>query len=201
MSLVCGGLPETGKTNTSFLIARLWQHDNPDGLLVTNVRSLKIADAHVTGMLELVEYLTRPDVVDVPVLLIVDEGSTHFDARRNRREVEMQWSPLAKRFAKLSVDSIVIGHTLTDLHPEALRLGTLFLFKGEKTSAELYGTLDPSDRIFSDPVAMIEPVEEFPARWYDPDDWSPWSWDLDPGLLDREDVEAVRDGLERGPPE
>ena len=111
----------------------------------------------------------------------------------------MQWSPLAKRFAKLSVDCIIIGHTLTDLHPEALRLGTLFGFKGSKERLELYGTLDPSEREFSDPLTAIEPVEQFPPEWYDANDWSPWAWDVDPGVLEAADVEAVRAAVTSDP--
>ena len=76
---------------------------------------------------------------DIPKAVFIDESSTHFDARTYRREVATQWTPLAKRFAKIGVDFCGnVIHTGKDAHPELKRLSTLSYFKLEKKVVEFY---------------------------------------------------------------
>jgi hypothetical protein len=187
MQIVVGGLPNTGKTNTSLLLARLWQTAYPDGQIWTNMSSLTWSDTFVRSANDLLDLLE--DHADAPhrILIILDEGSTWFDATAYGREVRQQWSPLTKRFAKFGegVDSINVGHTLTDLCPAALRVATAVVWKETQTKGQWYETVDPETRELADPIFphTLENIEKIPDRVYDPDDMSPWRWDLDPDRI------------------
>jgi hypothetical protein len=125
---------------------------------------------------------------DRPKFVMIDEASTHFDARTNRREVATQWTPLAKRFAKIGVDACgLVVHTGKDCHPEAKRLATLAYWKQEKCVAEFFERWPadadhPVDGLLGDPVEDLEST----GAEYDPDDTAPWSWDLDSDLFVRD---------------
>ncbi|MHB9287408.1 hypothetical protein ACKVMT_10275 [Halobacteriales archaeon Cl-PHB] len=181
------GNPETGKTNTLFLLVDLYDLSLEDDLLVlSNVRSWERSDIHVASAhdlaVKLLEHRDRPKAV------AIDEGSTHFDARTHRREVATQFTPLAKRFAKIGVD--VFGtsiHTGKDAHPEVKRLTTLAYWKHEKDVVEFYERWPddasfPADQLLS---GSIESLQETPHS-YDPDDSAPWSWNLRPDLFGRD---------------
>jgi hypothetical protein len=180
----CGN-PNTGKTNTMLLLAELWkaQYRHSDALLVSNMAD-SLTDIRVTSAHELAVALL--DHRDVPKFVVVDEASTHFDSRTNRREVAVQWTPLAKRFAKLSVEACgVIGHTGKDIHPEQKRLTTLAFYKQAKDVVEFFAEWPPDadhpdDRLFNGPL------EDFEATTadYSADDASPWAWDLRAGLFE-----------------
>jgi len=180
------GNPNTGKTNLVALLAELRSATVDDLLVISNSRSWPRTDIVVTSAYDLavtlIEYRHRPKFV------FIDEGSTHFDARTNRREVAVQFTPLAKRFAKLNVDVFgTVGHTGKDLHPELKRLLTLAFFKHSKKEVEFFENWPadadaPTDRLFGGMVEELEPALEEP----DPDDAAPWAWDLEPDLFARD---------------
>jgi hypothetical protein len=181
------GNPNTGKTNFLLLLAELWLAANPDGTIITNCRSLDAARGSVEylfGTQGLYNYIT--DHPDEPKFLFVDEGSTHFDARTNSYEVASQMTPLMKRFAKLSVDVFgTIGHTKKDVHPEIKRLTTTAYFKPEKKVVELYEGIKEdefTDQLFAGPLEEVAPT----TIGYDPDDWSPWNFDLNTDQIKEE---------------
>lgn len=188
-SFVLGlGNPNTGKTNFILLLLELWLASNPDGTIVTNCRSLDAPRGqveYVFGTDSLYYYITKINP-DEPKFVFVDEGSTHFDARTNSYEVASQMTPLAKRFAKLGVSVFAtIGHTKKDVHPEIKRLTTLAYFKEEKKSVEVFeGVSDDQlvDPLFEGPIEAVEPT----TVEYDPDDWSPWRFDLEADRLQEE---------------
>jgi hypothetical protein len=177
------GNPNTGKTNTIALLAELRCVELSDLLVVSNVRTLSLTDVVVTSAHDLATTLIERR--DRPKFVIVDEASTHFDARTYRREVATQWTPLAKRFAKIGVDACgLITHTGKDLHPEAKRLSTLSFFKIEKDVVEFFGRWPadadhPVDPLFGGPVENLEST----GAEYDPDDAAPWNWNLEPELF------------------
>ena len=189
--LSVAGNPNTGKTNLVFKLVELLDRadrveDVPEDILViSNVRSWGRTDITCTSMHELMvtllEHRARPKVV------IIDEGSTHFDARTANYEVAQQWTPAAKRFAKIDVyATAIVAHTGKDLHPEAKRLTTLAAWKQDKKQAEFYETWGgdddaPSDLLFNGPVDALEK-----ADGYDPDDAAPWNWDLRAQLFERD---------------
>lgn len=181
--VVGAGNPNTGKTNTMSLLAELRAHDLDDLLVLSNVRSWELTDRVVTSAHDLAVALIEER--DRPKFVLIDEASTHFDARTYRHEVATQWTPLAKRFAKLGVDVCgVICHTGKDLHPEAKRLCTLAYYKEEKDVAEFYDRWPadadkPVGRRFGGSIEELEQTRVF----YDPDDAAPWMWDLDPNLF------------------
>jgi len=199
---VAAGNPNTGKTNTMLLLAELAKADLDDLLVLANFDS-SLTDHRVTSAHDLT--VTLLEHRDVPKFVIIDEGSTHFDARTYRREVATQYTPLAKRFAKVGVYAAgIICHTGKDLHPEAKRLATLPFYKSEKKVAEFYENWPadedfPTDRLFS---GELENLEKSAAE-YSPDDAAPWSWDLEPELFSLDlDWPALLDELhERGPAE
>ena len=183
------GNPNTGKTSTAVHLVDLADRAGSvvdgiaeDLLVISNMDSWERSDYVVKSMHDLVTLLLEER--DRPKVVVVDEGSTAFDARTFRREIAQQWSPTAKRFAKLHIDAaIVVGHTGKDLHPEVKRLTTTAVWKEEKRRTALF------DRWVGEDSRPSEPVWPDPARdWeaprssFDPDDSATWSWDLKPGL-------------------
>jgi len=183
--ITAAGNPNTGKTNTAILLIQLRAFDLDDLLVLSNVRTWDQTDIVVTSAhdlaVQLLEHRDRPKAV------LIDEGSTHFDARTNRREVAEQYTPLAKRYAKIGVDmEAVVVHTGKDLHPERKRLSTLAMYKAAKKSAEFFETWPadadaPTDRLFG---GSLEEIEK--ATGYDPDDAAPWAWNLRAGLFEKD---------------
>ncbi len=180
------GNPNTGKTNLVALLAELRSATVDDLLVISNSRSWPRTDLVVTTAHDLAVALIEHR--DRPKFVFIDEGSTHFDARTNRREVAVQFTPLAKRFAKLGVDVFAtVGHTGKDLHPELKRLLTLAFYKHSKKEVDFFNNWPadadyPTDRLFGGMVEELEPALEEP----DPDDAAPWSWNLEPDLFSRD---------------
>jgi len=204
------GDPKTGKTNTAVKLIELADRagglveDVPDDLMVvTNAASWSRADLVVSSMHDLM--VTLMEHREKPKVVVIDEGSTHFDARTYRHPVASQWTPSAKRFGKIGVwSTIVIGHTGKDLHPEVKRLTTLALWKTAKETAEFYGrwpadSAEPADQLFA---GDVEPIEGA-ASDYDPDDAAPWNWNLRAELYSNDtDWRGLLELLkERGPAE
>ena len=176
------GNPNTGKTNTMIKLLEMRKVDRDDLLIVSNVRSWGACDIHVTSAHDLAVALLEHRETSKAVM--IDEGSTHFDARTYRQEVATQYTPLAKRYAKIGVDvEAVIVHTGKDLHPERKRLSTTAFYKEAKETAEFFDhwpadTDRPVDQLFG---GRIDDLEK--ADGYDPNDSAPWSWDLEPELF------------------
>ena len=180
---VAAGNPNTGKTNTMSLLAELRSCAFEDYRVLSNVRSWERTDDVVTGAHDLA--VTLLQYRDVPKFVLIDESSTHFDARTYRREVATQWTPLAKRFAKIGVDACGnVIHTGKDAHPELKRMATLAYFKTEKKVAEFYERWPadgdfPTDQLFGGSIEDLEPT----GYEADPNDASPWAWNLEPDLF------------------
>lgn len=195
------GNPNTGKTNFMALLAELRTATVDDLLVISNSRSWARTDVHVASSHDLAVALLQHR--DRPKAVFVDEGSTHFDARTFSREVATQFTPVAKRFAKLGVDFFgTVGHTGKDLHPEVKRLTTLAYFKYDKKTVDLFEHFDadsdmPDERLFGGSVENLEPADEEP----DPDDAAPWAWNLRPNLftLDLDWPELLEELRDRGP--
>jgi hypothetical protein len=196
------GNPETGKTNLMLLLAKLRSYSFDEYLVISNT-DCSMTDVRVTSAHDLAVALLEHR--DVQKFVFVDEASTHFDARTYSHQVATQWTPLAKRFAKLNVDAAgAVGHTGKDLHPEAKRLATLCFWKLEKDVVEFFegwpSDADrPEDQLFGGPLEDLEPANVE----YSPDDSAPWAWDLEPELFARDlDWDELLTTLkERGPAE
>lgn len=201
-TVLAAGNPNTGKTNTVWLLMELSRAKWPDLRVVSNAHS-SATDSRVTNCHDLV--LDLLEHRDVPKAVVIDEGSTHFDARTNSYPVAAQWSPLLKRMSKIGVEvACVVGHTGKDIDPEIKRLTSLALYKEEPEKAEFFATWPsdadrPTDPLFG---GSLERLEETHVE-YDPDEPAPWSWNLRGGLF-AEDLEwpALLDLLQqRGPDE
>ncbi|MFA9516336.1 hypothetical protein ACERIT_03820 [Halopenitus sp. H-Gu1] len=201
-TILAAGDPNTGKTNTAWLLIELGRTLWDDLLVISNARA-GIVDERVTTChdlaVSLLEHRARPKAV------VIDEASTHFDARTNSRDVATQWSPLLKRMSKLGVEMvIVIGHTGKDVDPEIKRLTSLAFYKTEPKIVDFYerwpsNSDQPTDQLFGGSVSALEATRVD----YDPDEPAPWEWNLRSGLFDLDlDWETLLDELRsRGPAE
>jgi hypothetical protein len=197
------GNPNTGKTNLGSLLIELQDLATDDLLVLSNSSTWERTDELVTGCHELARTLLANR--ETPKALLLDESSTHFDARTHRRDVAGQWTPLAKRFAKVGLDLVVqICHTGKDFHPEGKRLTTLAAWKEKRDQVEFFNewpedSTRPSDHLFGGSLHDLEPT----GFEYDPDDAAPWRWDFDPEVLNADtDWNTILHLLEeRGPVE
>ncbi|WP_256412385.1 hypothetical protein [Halorubrum rubrum] len=180
------GNPNTGKTNLMALLAELRSATVDDLLVISNSRTWARTDLVVTSAHDLavacIEHRDRPKFV------FIDEGSTHFDARTKSYEVAAQFSPLAKRMAKVNVDVFgTVFHTGKDCHPELKRLFTTAYFKHSKKEVDFFADWPadadkPTDQLFGGTVENLEPAAVEP----DPNDAAPWDWNLEPDLFSKD---------------
>ena len=197
------GNPNTGKTNLMALLAELRSATVDDLLVISNSRTWDRTDLVVTSAHDLA--VTCIEHRDRPKFVFIDEGSTHFDARTNSYEVAAQFSPLAKRMAKINVDVFgTVFHTGKDCHPELKRLFTTAYFKHSKKEVDFFvdwpaDADKPTNQLFGGTVENLEPATAEP----DPDDAAPWRWDLEPDLfaLDLDWPELLKELRDRGPAE
>jgi hypothetical protein len=201
-TVLAAGDPNTGKTNTAWLLVELARSLWSDLRVISNARAgivdNRVTTCHDLGV-TLLEHRAQPKAV------LIDEGSTHFDARTNSHEVATQWSPLLKRMSKLGVEVvIVIGHTGKDVDPEMKRLTSLAFYKSEPEIVEFYETWPsdsdrPTDQLFDGSLESLEAT----AVEYDPDEPAPWEWNLRADLFDKDlDWSNLLAALrERGPAE
>lgn len=185
-TVLAAGDPNTGKTNTMSVLIELATAYYDDLVVISNVRSWDLTDIAVTSAHDLAVALLEN--VDKPTAVVVDEGSTHFDARTYRREVANQWSPLHKRMSKIGVELVgVIGHTGKDIAPEAKRLTSLAFYKTDQQTVDFYENWPadsdhPDEQLFGGSLENLEAT----AATYDPDDAAPWSWNLRGGLFEKD---------------
>lgn len=182
---LAAGRPNTGKTNTVFLLAAdlaqtLWD----DLLVISNCPTWDGDDITVTSMHDLMTTLVEHK--DKPKTVTIDEASRYMDARTFSHEVSTQFTPAVKAMSKLGVEALFcIGHTGKDVVPAAKRLTNLALWKTAPDEACFYekwaGDSDrPSEPLFDADLVNLEPT----LTNYDPDDVAPWSWDLDSEVFD-----------------
>ncbi|MFD1569780.1 hypothetical protein [Halorubrum laminariae] len=197
------GNPNTGKTNLMALLVELRSATVDDLLVLSNSRTWDRTDIVVTSAHDLA--VTCIEHRDRPKFVFIDEGSTHFDARTQSYEVAAQFSPLAKRMAKVNVDVFgTVFHTGKDCHPELKRLFTTAFFKHSKKDVDFFGNWPadadkPTDQLFGGTVENLEPAAVEP----DPNDAAPWDWNLEPDLfaLDLDWPELLDVLRDRGPAE
>ncbi|TKX80268.1 hypothetical protein [Halorubrum sp. SD626R] len=197
------GNPNTGKTNLMALLAELRSATVDDLLVISNSRTWPLTDLVVTSAHDLA--VTCIEHRDRPKFVFIDEGSTHFDARTNSYEVAAQFSPLAKRMAKINVDVFgTVFHTGKDCHPELKRLFTTAYFKHSKKEVDFFADWPadadkPTNQLFGGTVENLEPATAEP----DPDDAAPWNWNLEPDLfsLDLDWPNLLTELRDRGPAE
>ncbi|WP_241989501.1 hypothetical protein, partial [Halorubrum sp. SP9] len=155
------GNPNTGKTNLMALLAELRSATVDDLLVISNSRTWPRTDLVVTSAHDLA--VTCIEHRDRPKFVFIDEGSTHFDARTNSYEVAAQFSPLAKRMAKINVDVFgTVFHTGKDCHPELKRLFTTAYFKHSKKEVDFFADWPadadkPTNQLFGGTVENPRP--------------------------------------------
>jgi len=190
------GSPNSGKTNFALTYIQLWRelvelkynHDSP--VILSNLESFTPADHYVPDYETLRNLLfgdetyfetggakgTPPTIEpETPCFWLFDECSTHLDARTHRHPVATYYTPLLKRFAKVNVDAMHIGHSGLDIHPELRRhtISTEFIFKRDLTDADIYAKMDDDEG--KDKKYHLQEIPETDLH-YSPDDFSPWAW-------------------------
>lgn len=179
------GRPNTGKSNTMFLLAadlsrQIWD----DCLVISNSHTWTGDDVTVSSMYELLQVLL--DHRDRPKTFVFDEASRYMDERQYSYEVSSQYTPAVKAFSKLGVEVAGhIGHTGKDVSPAMKRLTNLAFWKEAPAEAQFFakwpGEADrPTEPLFDADLTQLEPT----ATEYDPDDVASWSWNLDPEIWD-----------------
>ena len=195
------GEPNTGKTNFGWLLVEIARRSYDRPLVISNARAsatdLRIGNAHDL-MTTLIEHQEKPKVI------LIDEGSRHFDARTKSYEVSSQWTPLHKSLSKLGVVlCCVIGHTGKDVAPEVKRITNLAAWKPAKDRVELYDEWPADDDRPAEPIVegTVDELEKSDVL-YSPDDPASWSWNLDPDVFDLDaDWSGMLDYLERVGPQ
>lgn len=184
-TILAAGRPNTGKSNTVFLLCHdLAREIWPDLLVVSNSPTWEGDDVTVNSMHDLMTVLV--DNRDRPKAVVFDEASRYMDSRTFGQEVAHQWTPAIKMFSKLGVEIAAhIGHTGKDVVPAIKRLTNLAVFKTAPDEARFFerwpGDADrPDDPLFDADLTDLEPT----ATGYDPDDVASWSWDLDADVYD-----------------
>lgn len=196
-AVLFGGMNK-GKTGFAALWLELWKElvplkypDADDYKILTNMRTLDAADevvTHIDDLKRLVfgndEYIKSggergdPPEIDpaTPVWWHFDECSTHLDARTMGWEVPNLYLPLVKRFAKVNVDAVHIGHSGMDIHADMRRshITTEFVFKTGLKTANVYESMMEDEG--TDLKYLLERIPETTLD-YDPDDYSPFSWE------------------------
>jgi hypothetical protein len=185
-TILAAGQPNTGKTNTMAVLAELANVHYDDLLVISNVRSWELTEEIVTSAHGLATTLLENR--ERPKFVLVDEGSTHFDARTSSYEVATQWSPLQKRMSKVGTEVVgVIGHTGKDVDPEAKRLTNLAYWKEEPDEVDFFEEWPadsdrPDGQLFGGTLTALEAT----ATTYNPDDAASWSWNLEPELFSKD---------------
>lgn len=191
-----GGMNK-GKTAFAGLWLELWRELIPlkygteEYVVLSNMPTLESADHVVTDIDQFrrlafgdVEYVdtggekgTPPEIDPaIPKWWHFDECSTHLNASTRGYEVQNLYLPLLKRFAKVNMDAVHLGHSGMDIHADMRRdtITTEFVFKTGVTTANVYRSM------FEDQGADLKYVlEEVPdtSIAYDPDDYSPFAWE------------------------
>lgn len=196
-ALVFGGMNK-GKTGFAGLWLEIWKElvplkygeDAPEPVVLTNMRTLDAADYVVHGIEDLKrlafgddEFIdsggdsgSPPEISDeVPKWWHFDECSTHLDARTKSWEVSNEYLPLVKRFAKVNMDAIHIGHSGMDIHADMRRstITTEFIFKTGVKTANVFESMFEDQG--SDLKYVLQEVPDTTVE-YSPDDYSPFSW-------------------------
>lgn len=188
------GAPNKGKTGFAALWAELWReltalkYDAEEGVVVSNVDA-PFVDKRITDFEEWQRNLFgdqtfvksngeagEPPLIDSgkPVWWHFDEASTHLDARTKSTEVSEQYLPMVKRFAKVNVDAVHIGHSTLDVYKDLRRnnIATEVVVKTGLKEAEVF------EHATDTPTDLKYVLEGIPETSYDynPNDYSPWEW-------------------------
>lgn len=181
-TVLAAGRPNTGKSNTMFLLADLAREKWPDLLVVSNSPTWSGDDVTVSSMTELLAVLVENR--DRPKAVFFDEASRYMDARTYSHEVSSQYTPFLKAGSKLGVQVAGhIGHTGKDVVPAVKRLTNLAFWKMAPTEVRFFNRWEGDDDRPSDPLFDADLVDLEPTLTdYDPDDVASWDWDLDPSI-------------------
>jgi hypothetical protein len=180
--------PGTGKTNFALLLGQLWKRQFANGLVASNVRTLKETDnwedtqgverdGWLASFGELEEWMQQDgDPVDneqTPKLFIFDEASSNAGGGgSDGYQTKQKMGPMAYKIRKYGGSLIVIGHDGKDVHPLIREMGVC-VHKEDLKRATFYE--DVKNRSGVGELASVEGIPETDWR-YDDKEATAWSW-------------------------
>jgi energy-coupling factor transporter ATP-binding protein EcfA2 len=181
------GKPGSGKTNMALLLSELWQQENPDGELGSNIRSWRECDEWIPRYPALKSWLdeqttgiegggiTRREDAN-PRLFVFDEASSHASGRgKDGHEAGKKLGPLVYKIRKANAGLIIIGHDGRDVHPAVRTLAVVIeRYRREFKRATLWE--DVENRQGKGLIAELDGVPET-SYTYDDGEATYWSWD------------------------
>jgi len=183
--------PGAGKTNFALFLGQLWKRDNPNGLVASNIRTLKESDewedddgetrsGWLSNFGELEEWMQQDGEPEpgshsqqTPKLFIFDEASSSAGGGGNDGyQTKQKMGPLAYKIRKYGGSLIVIGHDGKDVHPLIREMGVC-VHKEDLKRATFYE--DVKNRSGVDEIETVEGIPETDWRYYDKEATT-WSW-------------------------
>jgi len=161
-----------GKTNFAILLAEQWLLANPDGKILTNIKSLN-RGVYIEGMDALDEWLE--DNEGTPFLFLFDEANKHASGVGDSSQVEGQLFPLVTLIRKRGGHYIIIGHVANDIHRWIRELCD-FVHKESHKLARVYNGVKDGE-----PEGLKHTFRGIPetSLEYDDGEESDWDWSDD----------------------
>lgn len=165
-----------------------------DAVVVSNCQS-EIVDYVATSMTDLRdlalgdrEYINShyqagtPPKIDreTDVVFWFGEASSYCKATRHHNEIQFQYLPYMNRFSKLNINAVYEFHHPMTSHASFRRSSnvTHYVEKPDQKTAVFASSMEEDNGIFRDEIAVLEDIQKPSSAAPDPDDPSPWSWDL-----------------------
>lgn len=160
----------SGKTDFAAFEGELWKLNHPNGVILSNIESLKQATTIQTQD-ELDEWLEENP--DTPYFFIFDEANKHASGTGDSTAVEDQLYPLVTFIRKNDGNLIIIGHNSKDIHKWVRELCD-FVEKTSKKTAHFYNSVGDDGA----PEGRFKTLRNIPKTsfGYDTNEVSDWSW-------------------------
>ncbi|RDZ64034.1 hypothetical protein C5B90_13105 [Haloferax sp. Atlit-12N] len=165
-----------GKTDFAIFEAELWKLSHPDGVILSNITSLRQATT-VENMDELDEWIENNP--DTEFFFVFDEANKHASGTGDSSAVEDQLFPMVTFIRKNDGNMVIIGHGTKDIHKWVRELCD-FVYKDSKKVAKFYKTIG-SD---GEPEGQFKTLRNIPPTKYDFDtnEVTDWSWSEDSAI-------------------
>jgi hypothetical protein len=165
-----------------------------DATVVSNCRC-PIVDHVVTSMTELRDVVlgdrqyinshyqdgTPPQIDrETDVVWWFAEASSYCKATRHHNQIQFQYFPYMQRFSKLNVNAVYEFHHPMTSHASFRRSDNVgyYIKKPDQKSAVFAESMEEGTGFLKDEIAVLEDIQIPSSHAPDPDDPSPWSWDL-----------------------
>ncbi|PTD94507.1 hypothetical protein C9439_02230 [archaeon SCG-AAA382B04] len=177
---IFGGM-ESGKTDFALFLSQIWKKENPNKIILSNIKSFKEKDKLVEDWDTLLKEIKERNQ-DKEKLMIFDEASNHITGYDSE---SISLAKEIKLFRKVGETDevariILIGHSGKDIHPAFRRLVKFkigdCIFKPSKKVARFYSNVSGGE-----PTGLDFEIEDIPPTeyHYDTNEPTDWSWGID----------------------